>query len=82
MEVWHKVDPETITADVWSYDPETLEESWYVQQTYKQVPNPDKELRINYWYCGENPNNAIIKTDEGTSEFDDFTFTNKGDQQQ
>ena len=82
VEVWHKVDPETITADVWSYDPETLEESWYVQQTYKQVPNPDKELRINYWYCGENPNNAIIKTDEGTSEFDDFTFTNKGDQQQ
>ena len=74
VEVWHKADAETITADVWSYDPENLEEPWYVQQTYKQVPNPNKELRINYWFCGENPNNTIIKTDEGTSEFSDFTF--------
>ncbi len=80
VEVWRKVDPDTVTADVWSYDPETLEEPWYVQQTYKQVPNPDKELRINYWFCGENPNNAIIKTDEGTSKFDDFTFTDKDGQ--
>jgi hypothetical protein len=73
--VWRKVDPTTVVADVWIYDPVTLEEPWYVQQTYKQVPNPDGALRIGYWNCNENPNNAVIQTDEGTSQFGDFTFT-------
>jgi hypothetical protein len=54
-----------------------LEEPWFVQQTYKQVPNEDGYLRIGYWHCGENPNNAVEKTDEGTSQFSDFTFTDK-----
>lgn len=74
VEVWRKIDPETITADVWVYDPATLLEPWYVQQTYKQVPNPDGSLRIRYWDCGENPNNVVIQTDEGASQFSDFTF--------
>ena len=77
VEVWHKADPSTITADVWSYDPDTLLEPWYVQQTYKQVSNPDKELRIRYWDCNENPNNTIVKTQDGSSEFGNFTFTKK-----
>jgi len=51
--------------------------STVVQQTYKQVPNEDGSLRVGYWYCGENPNNAVEKTDEGTSQFSDFTFTDK-----
>lgn len=75
VEVWRKTDPTTVIADVWIYDPMTLEEPWYTQQTYKQVPNPDGYLRIDYWHCRENPNNAIEKTDEGTSQFRDFTFT-------
>ena len=54
-----------------------LEEPWYVQQTYKQVPNPDGALRIGYWFCGENPNNTIEKTSEGSSQFSDFTFQKK-----
>jgi hypothetical protein len=74
VEVWRKTDPETITADVWAYDPETLVEPWYVLQTYKQVPNPDGYLRIDYWHCGENPNNVVLQTEEGTSQFGDFTF--------
>ena len=79
VEVWRKVDADTITADVWAYDPETLTEPWYVQQTYKQVPNPDKNLRIGYWHCGENPNNVVVETEEGTSQFGDFTFTDEDD---
>jgi hypothetical protein len=79
VEVWRKTDPTTIVADVWIYDPETLDEPWYVQQTYKQVPNPDGYLRIGYWHCGENPNNAIEKTEDGTSQFRDFTFTDQDD---
>jgi hypothetical protein len=79
VEVWNKVDPETILVDVWVYDPQTLLEPWYVRQTYKQVPNPDNYLRINYWFCGENPNNAVVETKEGTSQFSDFTFTDKDD---
>ena len=79
VEVWRKTDPTTVLVDVWVYDPVTLEEPWYVQQTYKQVPNPDGLVRIGYWYCGENPNNAVEQTDEGTSRFSDFTFTDKDD---
>ena len=41
VEVWRKTDPTTVLVDVWVYDPVTLEEPWYVQQTYKQVPNAD-----------------------------------------
>lgn len=74
VEVWNKVDDETILVDVWAYDPPTLLEPWYVQQTYKRVPNPDKGLRIAYWHCSENPNNVVIETEEGTSQFGDFTF--------
>jgi hypothetical protein len=75
VEVWRKSDPTTVVVDVWVYDPVTLEEPWYVLQTYKQVPNPDGSLRIGYWHCGENPNNVVEKTAEGTSQFSDFTFT-------
>ena len=59
---------------MWSYDPKTLAEPWYVQQTFKQVPNPDGYLRIRYWDCNENPNNVITQTEEGSSTFGDFTF--------
>ncbi len=79
VEVWRKTDPTTVIADVWIYDPVVLEEPWYTQQTYKQVPNPDGYLRIDYWHCGENPNNAIERTDEGTSQFRNFTFTDDDD---
>jgi hypothetical protein len=75
VEVWQKVDDETITTDVWAYDPETLLEPWYVRQTYKTVSNPDGYLRIRYWHCSENPNNVVIETEEGASTFRDFTFT-------
>jgi len=77
VEVWRKSDPTTVQVDVWIYDPVTLDEPWFVQQTYKQVPNPDGYLRIGYWHCGENPNNAVEQTDDGTSQFSDFTFTDK-----
>ena len=77
VEVWRKTDPTTVQVDVWNYDPVMLEEPWYVQQTYKQVPNPDGYVRIGYWYCGENPNNVVEQTSEGTSQFSDFTFTDK-----
>lgn len=79
VEVWRRADTTTILADVWVYDPVTLDEPWYVQQTYKQVPNPDGSLRIGYWHCGENPNNAVEKTSDGTSQFSDFTFTEQDD---
>ncbi len=79
VEVWRKADPTTVLVDVWVYDPVTLDEPWYVQQTYKQVPNPDGYLRINYWHCGENPNNAVEQTTDGTSRFSDFTFTTQDD---
>ena len=79
VEVWRKTDPTTVTADVWVYDPPTLLEPWYVRQTYKQVSNPDRAVRIDYWFCGENPNNTVVQTEQGTSQFRDFTFTTEDD---
>jgi hypothetical protein len=82
VEKWHKTDDRTVTADVWIYDPPALEEPWYTKQVYKKVGDDDKRLRIRYWDCGENQNNTVIKDDEGTSDFKDFTFTSKDDGQQ
>jgi len=77
VEVWEKVDSRTIRADVWIYDPTIYLEPWYFQRRYAQVSNPDKILRMNYWHCGENPNNEVYKTKEGSTQFKNFTFTDK-----
>jgi hypothetical protein len=77
VEVWEKVDSRTIKADVWIYDPTIYVEPWYLQRRYAQVSNPDKTLRMNYWHCGENPNNEVYKTKEGSTQFKNLTFTDK-----
>ncbi len=79
VEIWQKLDPDTIVVDAWAYDPETLEEPWFVRDTYTRVPNKDKELRIRYWDCHENPNNDVVETKNGGSEFKNFTFTHSDD---
>ena len=79
VEVWHKADASTMTVDVWSFDPPALVEPWYAKQVYKKLSNDDQSLRIRYWDCGENQNNTVIKNDEGTSDFKNFTFTQKDD---
>jgi hypothetical protein len=78
VEVWQKTDATTILVDVWVYDPVTLVEPWYVQQTYRFVPN-DEDVRLDYWNCSENPNNVIEQTEDGSSTFRDFTFTSDDD---
>ena len=77
VEVWEKVDSRTIKADVWIYDPTIYVEPWYLQRRYAQVSNPDKTLRMNYWHCGENPNNEVFKTKDGSTHFKKLTFTDK-----
>jgi len=80
VEVWEKIDPTTIVADVWMYDPAVYVEPWYMQRRYRQVPNEDKSLRMNYWNCAENPNNEVFKTPDGNTQYRDFTFTPADDQ--
>jgi len=80
VEVWSKTDDGTIVQDVWAYDPPALAEPWYTRQTLKRLSNDDNSLRIRYWDCGENQNNVVEKTEEGTSDFSNFTFTEKDDQ--
>jgi hypothetical protein len=80
VEVWEKVNPTTIVADVWIYDPAVYVEPWYMQRRYRQVPNDDKSLRMNYWNCVENPNNEVFKTPDGNTQYRDFTFTPADDQ--
>jgi hypothetical protein len=75
VEIWHKLDDKTLVADVWVYDPPALTEAWYTRQSYTKLDDPDKNLRIRYWHCGENENNAVVQTKEGATEFRGFTFT-------
>jgi hypothetical protein len=81
VEIWQKADEKTLTADVWVYDPPALMEPWYTKQAYLKLNDPDKSLRIRYWNCAENQNNAVYQTKQGGTEFRDFTFTGKDDKQ-
>jgi hypothetical protein len=77
VERWRKVDAKTIQADVWVFDPVNLAKPWYSRQSWSQLENGDKHLRIQYWDCRENSNNNISITDQGTSQFPGFTFVPK-----
>jgi hypothetical protein len=74
VERWRKVDSKTLQADVWVFDPVNLAEPWYTRQSWTKLTNDDYLLRIRYWDCRENSNNAIVVTEEGTSQFPDFDF--------
>lgn len=76
VEIWEKVDDRTLVAHVWVYDPPALREPWYARQTYTKLSDQES-LRIRYWHCSENPNNEVIQTDEGGSDFRDFTFDDR-----
>jgi len=75
VEIWQKVDDRNIEVDVWVYDPPALETPWYTKQVYTKLDNADQSLRIRYWACSENQNNAVFQTEEGATDFTDFTFT-------
>jgi hypothetical protein len=77
VEIWYKADDNTLRADVWVYDPPALTEAWFTRQAYVKLPNADKNLRIRYWNCAENQNNAVYQTKDGGTEFRSFTFTGK-----
>jgi hypothetical protein len=79
VEIWQKEDDKTIGVDVWVYDPPALVEPWYTKQTYAKLSDPDKMMRIRYWNCGENENNSVYQTTEGSTQFKDFTFTKPQD---
>jgi hypothetical protein len=79
VEIWEKVGSGLIIADVWLYDPMLYTEPWYMQRRFTQVANPDKALRMNYWHCGENPNNDVYRTPDGNTQYTGFTFTGGDD---
>lgn len=74
VERWNKVDGVTLEADFWVFDPVHLAEPWYTRQSWTELNNEDHYLRIRYWNCLENQNNAIIEKEDGTSQFPDFDF--------
>ena len=75
VEMWQKAADGALTANVWVYDPPALVEPWYTKQTYARLSDPEKNLRIRYWNCGENQNNSVVQTQEGSTQFRDLTFT-------
>ena len=74
VEIWQKLDERRLAVDIWVYDPPALLEPWYSRHVYYKVDNPDHSLRIRYWHCQENPNNAVHQTEDGASQFTDFNF--------
>lgn len=80
VEIWQKTDTTTMIVHVWAFDPPALAEPWYTRQVFKRLSNDDSSLRIRYWHCSENQNNTVEQTSTGTSDFSDFTFTDKDDQ--
>jgi len=79
VEIWQKTADDTITVDIWAYDPPALLVPWYTKQVYKKLTNDDGYLRIRYWHFNENQNNDVVETEEGASDFADFTFTEDDD---
>lgn len=79
VEIWQQVDDRNIEVDVWIYDPPALSEPWHTRQTYTKLTDPEKRLRLRYWHCGENQNNETYTTEEGATQFTDFTFTTEDD---
>jgi len=79
VEIWEKIDGQTIQTHVWLYDPDILEEPWYALRRYTQVANTDSSLRLRYWHCGENDNNAVFQTEDGSTQYSDFTFGGEDD---
>jgi hypothetical protein len=79
VEIWYKADDRTLRADVWVYDPPALVEPWFTRQSYLKLDDPDKALRIRYWNCGENQNNTVFQTQDGSTQFQDLTFTSTDD---
>jgi hypothetical protein len=77
VEIWEKTAPGTVEAKVWIYDPAIYLEPWYTTRRYNQVDNPAKVLRMNYWHCGENANNEVFRTPEGSTQYKDFQFTDQ-----
>ena len=75
VEIWEKTDDKNMAVDVWVYDPPSLVEAWYTRQNYGKLSDPD--LRIRYWDCGENPNNAVFQNQAGTTEFRKLDFSEK-----
>jgi hypothetical protein len=82
VEIWRKANDRLLQVDVWVYDPPALVEPWYTRQSYAKLDDQNKSLRIRYWHCGENQNNAVFQTGEGTTQFNDFTFTEQDDKTQ
>jgi hypothetical protein len=74
VEVWHKAGDALMEVDVWVYDPPALVEPWYTRQSYAKLDDQNKTLRIRYWHCGENQNNSVFQTNDGKTQFGDFTF--------
>jgi hypothetical protein len=81
VEIWEKVDERTLVAHSWIYDPPALLEPWYTRQSYTVLTNPDRMIRIRHWACKGNPNNDVIETEEGGSQFTDFTFMDDEDKE-
>ena len=74
VEIMQKQDDSTLISQVWAYDPQVLLEPWYTKKTYKKLTDPDKQLRIHFWYCFEGQNNDVEEQPDGTTNFKDFDF--------
>lgn len=79
VEIWSKV-ADTLQADVWIFDPPALAEPWFARQRYVKLDDANKTLRVRHWSCKGNPNNDVVETPDGGSQFKEFTFEKKSEE--
>ena len=74
VERWHKVDVKTLQADVWVFDPVNLAKP--VDARAEPDTADQRRQTAAYQVLGSprDSNNDIVRQDDGTSQFKDFTF--------
>jgi hypothetical protein len=67
VEEWTEISEGIMEVKGSLYDPEALLEPFHFVRYYRQVPNPDRALRIIHWSCAENQ--PVVRTAQGGSDF-------------
>ena len=79
VDVWRRIDHETIHADVWIYDSEALAEPWYVRQVYRLMEQEEgSPLRLEYWWNCHSPNNIVVPNRGWRHDFPRFRLYRYG----
>ncbi len=79
VEIWRKLDQDTLVGGRVGLRPGDARRALVRPRHVYARAESRQGIAIRYWDCHENPNNDVVQTENGGSEFKDFTFTDKDD---